>query len=290
VRLGCIDIGSNTTRLLVADNDSGHLLGVHEERSFTRIGHELFEHGMIGPAKIDEVVEVVRDQLASARDHGATSVRAVATAAIRSAVNGSELTGAIRDATGLTVEILSGEEEARLAFVGVAGTLEAPPPGELGVVDVGGGSSELVVGTAPDRVRWWVSVAIGSGALTHGSLRSDPPTVVELANARALIARELARLAVPRPATAVAVGGSATSLARLAGPVLDTGALAGALALLAGERSSEIARRFAIDPQRARLLPAGLVILEGVARAFGGTLRVGRGGIREGVLLEASNR
>jgi exopolyphosphatase/guanosine-5'-triphosphate,3'-diphosphate pyrophosphatase len=287
VRLGCIDIGSNTTRLLVADSDGRHLLWVHQERSFTRIGQELFEHGRIGPAKIDEVVGVVRAQLDSARDHGASRVRAVATAAIRSAANGAELTQAIHDVTGLTVEILSGEEEARLAFVGVARTLEEPPSGELGVVDVGGGSSELVVGAAPNRVRWWASVGLGSGALAHGCLRSDPPTAVELASARAQIAGVLGRLDVPRPAAAVAVGGSATSLGRLAGPVLDAAALGRALALLTAERSSEIARRFAIDPQRARLLPAGLLILEGVAEAFG-ALRVGQGGIREGVLLEAS--
>jgi len=287
VRLGCIDIGSNTTRLLVADTDGRQLTWIHQERSFTRIGHELFEQGHIGPAKIEEVVAVVRAQLNTAREHGASRIRAVATAAIRSAENGTQLVQAIHAATGLTVEILSGEEEARLAFVGVAGTLEQAPPGELGVVDVGGGSSELVVGSAPNRVRWWTSVGIGSGALAQVCLDSDPPTPRELAVARALIAGQFERLEVPRPAAAVAVGGSATSLARLAGPVLDAAGLARALALLTATRSSEIARRFAIDPERAQLLPAGLLILEAVAEAFGAALRVGRGGIREGVLLEA---
>jgi exopolyphosphatase/guanosine-5'-triphosphate,3'-diphosphate pyrophosphatase len=287
VRLGCIDIGSNTTRLLVADSDGRRLLWVHEERSFTQLGHELLKHGRIRATKIDEVVEVVRGQLHSAREHGAGRVRTVATAAIRSAANGTELADAIRSATGLEVEILSGQEEARLAFVGAAGTLEEPAAGELGVVDVGGGSSELVVGTPPNRVRWWASVAIGSGALAHDRLSSDPPTQAELASARARIAAVLGRLDVPRPSAAVAVGGSATSLGRLAGPVLDAAALGRALALLAAERSSEISRRFAIDPERARLLPAGLLILEGVVEVFGAALRVGRGGIREGVLLEA---
>jgi exopolyphosphatase/guanosine-5'-triphosphate,3'-diphosphate pyrophosphatase len=288
LRLGCIDIGSNTTRLLVADTDGRHLRWIHEERAFTRIGRDLLEHGSIGPAKIAEVVGVVTAQLETARHHGAREVRAVATAAIRTAENGVELAAAIERATGLGVDILSGQEEARLAFVGVAGTLETPPPGELGVVDVGGGSCELVVGTAPDQVRWWASVGLGSGALCHGPLSSDPPTAEELAGARAQIAGELGRLEVPRPSEAVAVGGSATSLGRLAGPVLDAAALGRALALLVAERSTEIARRFAIDPERARLLPAGLLILEGVADAFGAALRVGRGGIREGVLLEAS--
>jgi exopolyphosphatase / guanosine-5'-triphosphate,3'-diphosphate pyrophosphatase len=87
---------------------------------------------------------------------------------------------------------------------------------------------------------------------------------------------------------AVAVGGSATSLSQLAGLVLSSEALAKALAQLAGEQSTAIAQRFSIDAERARLLPAGLLILEGVARAFGAPLFVGRGGIREGVLLEAS--
>jgi exopolyphosphatase/guanosine-5'-triphosphate,3'-diphosphate pyrophosphatase len=287
VRLGCIDIGSNTTRLLVADSDGRQLIWIHQERSFTRIGHELFEQGRIGPAKIDDVVAVVRAQLQTAREHGASQVQAVATEAIRSAANGTELVQAIQDATGLTVEILSGEEEARLAFVGVAGTLEQPPPGELGVVDVGGGSSELVVGSAPNRVRWWASIGIGSGALAQVCLCSDPPTPRELAVARTLIAGQFERLEVPRPAAAVAVGGSATSLARLAGPVLDAAGLGRALALLSATRSTEIARRFAIDPERAQLLPGGLLILEAVAEAFGAALRVGRGGIREGVLLEA---
>ncbi|MGI8506090.1 MAG: hypothetical protein ACR2MK_04670 [Solirubrobacteraceae bacterium] len=288
MRLGCIDIGSNTTRLLVADGEGGRLRWVHQERSFTRIGHELLDRGRIGPEKIGEVVSVVSGQLDSARAYGACRVRVVATAAARSAANGAELATAIENATGLAVEILSAAEEARLAFVGVAGTLEHPPAEDLGVVDVGGGSSELVVGAAPNRVAWWASIPIGSAGVTHAWLGSDPPTTRELVSGRAQIAGELGRLEVPKPGAAVAVGGSATSLSRLAGPLLDAEALGHALALLGAESSSEISRRFAIDPERARLLPAGLLILEGVAQAFGTALRVGQGGIREGVLLEAS--
>jgi exopolyphosphatase/guanosine-5'-triphosphate,3'-diphosphate pyrophosphatase len=288
LRLGCIDIGSNTTRLLVADSGRGRLQWVHQERSFTRLGHELAQRGAIGPAKIAEVVAVVRDQRDSARMHGAAQVRAVATEAVRSACNGDELCAAIRRATGLSVEVLSTRDEARLAFLGVAGTLLEAPAGELGVVDVGGGSSELVVGTAPDRVRWWASVPIGSGELAHPRLVTDPPTGDELAAAREQIAAALGRLDVPQPLLAFAVGGSATSLSRVAGGVLDDAALDRSLSLLAGEPSSEIARRFEIDPERARLLPAGLLILEGVARAFRSPLLIGQGGIREGVLLEAS--
>jgi exopolyphosphatase/guanosine-5'-triphosphate,3'-diphosphate pyrophosphatase len=287
VRAACIDIGSNTTRLLVADGHGGRLQEIHQERAFTRLGRELADSGSIGQAKLAEVAEVVRGQLERARERGADEIRAVATAAIRGASNQREFVQAIRVQTGLTIEILSEEDEARLAFEGAAGTLEEAPEGELAVVDVGGGSSELVVGGVPDRVRWWRSLPLGSGALADRWLVSDPPSEAELAAARAEVSDALADCRPPRPALAVAVGGSATSLARLAGPVLDTSTLTRVLGLLTGGPAVEIARRFEIDPQRATLLPAGLLILEGVGRVLGTALRVGRGGIREGVLLEA---
>jgi exopolyphosphatase/guanosine-5'-triphosphate,3'-diphosphate pyrophosphatase len=287
MRLACIDVGTNTTRLLVADCQDGRLVEVHQEREFTRIGKELSSGATIGEAKIAEVVRVVGAQLASARAHGADEVRGVATAAIRSAANGDALIAAIDDAWGLAVETLTGEREARLAFVGAAGTLDQAPLGELGVVDVGGGSSELVLGIAPDRVRWWTSLPIGSSDVADGCLHSDPPSDIELAAARAQIAAAFGSLRVPHPAQAVAVGGSAASLRKLAGPLLDHEVFARCLGLLGRERASEIARRFAIDPERARLLPAGLLILEAASELFGVALGVGCGGIREGVLLGA---
>jgi exopolyphosphatase/guanosine-5'-triphosphate,3'-diphosphate pyrophosphatase len=290
MRLGCIDIGSNTTRLLVADCNGTRLGSVHQERAFTRIGQDLQRTGRIGTEKIAEVVVVVADQMATARAHGAIQIRAVATAAIRSAANGAELAKALETATGVPVEILSPQEEARLAFVGVVGTLESPPEGELGVVDVGGGSSELAVGDLVDGVRWWSSVALGSGALTYSSLPSDPPTAPQLNAARAVVEAALAELDPPRPGAAVAVGGSATSLVCLAGPRLDIARLRHALEVLSSAPAAQIARRFAIDAQRARLLPAGLLILQGVTDLFGVELAVGRGGIREGVLLETGAR
>ena len=290
MRVGCIDIGSNTTRLLIADRDGRRLVEVHQERAFTHIGRELTASGTIGPDKIAEVVAIVVAQLELARGYGAIDVRGVATAAIRSADNGEQLVAAIRDASGLTVEILSGEEEARLAFVGGAAMLDLPPSGELGVIDVGGGSSELVVGTVPDRIRWWASVALGSSSLTDRYLSSDPPSAPQLAAGRTEIATAMAGLQPPRPSVAVAVGGSATSLSRLAGPVLDAAALGRSLDLLGSQSSGVIAERFMIDAQRARLLPAGLLILEAIATLLGATLRVGRGGIREGVLVEGRQR
>ncbi len=287
MRRACIDIGSNTTRLLVAECDRDTLLEIHQEKAFTHIGRGLLRDGTIPPGKIAEVVGVVASQIRTARELGATDVRGVATAAIRRARNGSELVAAIGGGCGLAIDVLSGEEEARLAFVGAAQTLDHPPVGELGVVDVGGGSSELVVGTAPGTVNWCTSFGVGSGDLAETCLRSDPPSSGELSDARARVEEALAGVEVPHPAEAVAVGGSATSLRRLAGPLLDADALARALQLLVTCRRSDVAERFGLDPDRVRLLPAGLLILEAVSERFGTSLQIARGGVREGVLLEA---
>jgi exopolyphosphatase / guanosine-5'-triphosphate,3'-diphosphate pyrophosphatase len=287
VRRACIDIGSNTTRLLVAECDRERLLEIHQERAFTRLGRGVFHDGAIPAAKIPEVVRVVADQLRTARELGAVEIRGVATAAIRRASNGRALLDAIRDHCGLEIDVLSGQEEARLAFLGAAATLGHDPRGSLGVVDVGGGSSELVVGTAPDHVGWCTSFGVGSGDLAESHLRSDPPSAAELEAARAHVAEKLVGIDAPRPAEAVAVGGSAASLRRLAGPLLDGDSFARALSQLESERASEIARRFALDVERVRLLPAALLILQAASELFGRALQVGRGGVREGVLLEA---
>ena len=287
VRRACIDIGSNTTRLLVAECAAGHLEEVHQDRAFTRIGRGISGDGMIAEAKIAEVVGVVRKQLERAHELGSSEVLGVATAAIRRAANGSALVSAIETACGLRVQILSGEEEARLAFVGAAGTLGHRPAGALGVVDVGGGSSEVVVGTAPHAVDWWFSFPLGSGDLAEEHLRSDPPRAGELAAARARVAEALDGVEAPSPLEAVAVGGSATSMRLLAGPLLDRPAFERAFAVLAADGAADVASRFALDPERVRLLPAGLLILEAVSNLFGTPLQVGCGGIREGVLLEA---
>jgi exopolyphosphatase/guanosine-5'-triphosphate,3'-diphosphate pyrophosphatase len=230
----------------------------------------------------------VAGQLATARELGTEAVYGVATAAIRRAANGPALAAAIRKSCGMSVKVLSGEEEARLAFVGAARTLGHVPAGPLGVVDVGGGSCELVVGTAPDKVTWSASVGVGSGELAATCLRSDPPSADELADARARVARAVGGLEVPHATEAVAVGGTATSLRRFAGARLDAEALDRSLALLAATSAAELARRFSLDVQRVRLLPAGLLILQAASELFAAALEIARGGVREGVLLEAA--
>jgi exopolyphosphatase/guanosine-5'-triphosphate,3'-diphosphate pyrophosphatase len=281
VRRACIDIGSNTTRLLVAACHRGRLEEVHQVRSFTQLRRGVLDGGRISPEKIAEVVAVVSSHLALARELGAAEVLGVATAAVRRATNGAELIVAIRDACGLEVVVLSEEQEARMAFIGAATTLGHSPDGELGVVDVGGGSSELVVGIAPDEVRWSTSFAVGSGDLADRYLRSDPPSEGELRDAHDRVQKAFAGIEVPRPAEAVAVGGTATSLRLFAGAVLDSAAFGRSLRLLATERAAVIAARFGLDAER-------VLILQGASELLGAPLQVGRGGLREGVLLEAS--
>ncbi len=285
MRRACIDIGSNTTRLLVADYEQGRLREVHQTRVFTRIAFDLARDGVIPAAKIAEIAAAVCEQRDQARALGAVDVRAVGTAAIRRARNREQLLSALRTRCGLEVSMLSGEEEARLAFLGAASRLDVPVRGLLGVVDVGGGSSELVVGTAPDRVRWCVSLEVGSGELAHRLLHSDPPGVDELEQARERAVSTFAGLDPPRPELALAVGGSATSLSLLAGSRLDSSSFERTLALLSDMPAAELAQRFGLELDRVRLLPAGLLLLQAAANVLGCALQIGRGGLREGVLL-----
>ena len=290
MRRACIDIGSNTTRLLVAETNGTGLVAIHEERVFTRIGAALTAQATIPESKRWEVIEIVSAQLEIARSLGAGEVRGVATAAIRGAADGADFVRVVTEHTGLGLAVLSDEEEARLAFRGAAGTFPGPAPEPLGVLDVGGGSSEVVVGRAPDEVQWWRSLPVGSGSVARRHLHSDPPTEAELEAARADVARIARALDPPRVGGAVAVGGSATSLGRIAGPSLDHSSLTRSLRLLAAEPAAAAAARHGLDAERVRLLPAGIIILQALGERLGTTVSVGRGGIREGVLLDAEAR
>jgi exopolyphosphatase/guanosine-5'-triphosphate,3'-diphosphate pyrophosphatase len=282
----CIDIGSNTTRLLVAEPGEGLLREVMAQRAFTRLGKGLRRDEPIAPAKVEEVAEVVATQVRLARELGADGLRAVATAAIRRAANGAALCAAVRERAGVDVEILDGDEEARLAFVGATKTLGHPVEGEVAVADVGGGSSELAVGTVAGGVRWSASFRIGSGFLADAYLRSDPPSVDELHAVRQHAAGAFEGVDVGPPTLAVAVGGSATSLRRLVGASLEHETLERGVRVLATLPIAEVARRFELEPERVRLLPAGILILEAISDRLGCPLQIGRGGLREGVILE----
>jgi exopolyphosphatase/guanosine-5'-triphosphate,3'-diphosphate pyrophosphatase len=289
VRCACIDIGSNTTRLLVADCEADQLRTVGESRAFTRIGGEIYTTGLISTHKVAEVGEVVAAQLEQARKLGSEVICCVATASVRRAVNGHDVVRWIeRRCPGVTVRVLSEEEEARLSFRGASRTLGCPPEGLLGLVDVGGGSSELVVGDPRAGVSWWASIPIGSGALSAELVHHDPPEPAELAEIRARVKDALGDLQPPHPARAVAVGGSASSLLQMTGQVLDAAAFQRGLEVICDRPAVQVASATGLELERVKLLPAGLLILEEASRRFGQPLLVGSGGLREGVLLEAA--
>ena len=190
----CVDIGTNTTRVLVADVKDGSLTEVLQRRAFTRIG----TRAEIPHEKIEEVSRVVAEQVALAATAGAERVRVVATACIRAAVNRDEFLAGMSE----QVEILDGDEEARLAFLGATHTLGHDLPGVVGVVDVGGGSTEIAVGTVAGGVTWSSSFLVGSGALADRYLRSDPPSLDELRAVREHALRRVRRARPSRTPTA----------------------------------------------------------------------------------------
>jgi exopolyphosphatase/guanosine-5'-triphosphate,3'-diphosphate pyrophosphatase len=151
---------------------------------------------------------------------------------------------------------------------------------------VGGGSTEIAVGSMSDGVSWSESFRIGSGYLAESYLHSDPPSVEELENVRRHAEGTLEGLRTPPVDRAVAVGGSATSLRRMAGAELSHEPLERAIRVLASAPSAEIAERFELDRERVQLLPAGVLILEAVSDCLGMSLKVAGGGLREGVILE----
>jgi exopolyphosphatase / guanosine-5'-triphosphate,3'-diphosphate pyrophosphatase len=278
----CIDIGTNTTRVLVAEAADGRVTEVLQQREFTRIGKGLKAGAEIPREKIEEVARVVAEQRALAERLGAEHVRVVATAAIRGAANRDEFAAGM----GCELTILDGDEEARLAFLGATRTLGHDLPGRVGVVDVGGGSTEIAIGTLAGGVDWSSSFRMGSGFLADHYLRSDPPSAAELHAVSQHAAGVLEGLELPQPDCAVAVGGSAASLRRLVGAVLEPETLQRALRVLSGAPADDVARRFALDPERVRLLPAGILILDAASQRLGHPLQIGRGGLREGVVLD----
>jgi exopolyphosphatase / guanosine-5'-triphosphate,3'-diphosphate pyrophosphatase len=282
----CIDIGSNTTRLLVADAGEGRLRELVTQRAFTRIGKSLSNGAVIPPEKIAETAEVVRTQAAVAAEVGAENIVAVATAAIRTARNRDELVDAVQEAGGMELSVLSGEEEARLSFVGATRTLLERPEGTVAVIDVGGGSSEIAIGLADGEMTWSESFRIGSGFLADAYLRSDPPSADELEKLRRHVDGTFEGLEPPPATSAVAVGGTATSLRRLVGAELEHETLERGIRVLSSTPIGEIAERFELDAERVRLLPAGILILEAISDLLSLPLRIARGGLREGILLE----
>jgi exopolyphosphatase / guanosine-5'-triphosphate,3'-diphosphate pyrophosphatase len=286
---GAIDIGSNTTRLLVAEPEEGQLRKVMEQRAYTRIGKGANKKGKITAEKIAEVAEVVTTQVRLAREMGAEVVKTVATAAIREAKNRDKVIKEIEEAAGVEVEVLGEKEEGRFAFIGATKSLGHPVEGTVAVVDVGGGSSEVVYGTVAGGVSDVRSFKIGSGSLAEDHLESDPPSASEIRALRDHISDFFEDVELEHPDQAVAVGGSATSLRTLVGAVLEYETLERAVRVLSSDEIADVAKRFELDSRRVTLLPAGVLLLEKFSELLGQPLQIGRGGLREGIILSLLN-
>jgi len=282
----CIDIGSNTTRILVAEVEEGRVRELMTQRAFTRIGKGLQKGAPIPRKRIDATVECVATQTRAARELGVKDLVIVATAAIRKASNRNKVLKAIEAEVGVVPTILSGKDEARLSFVGALAALGSGAQGSIAVVDVGGGSTEIAVGTPENGVKWSESFDVGSGFLADSYFTADPPGAVELHRAREHALGVFEGLEVPSAERAVAVGGSANSLRRVTGAVLEHETLERALRVLASEPAELVADRFSLDPDRVRVLPAGTLLLEAVSDTLGLPLHIAGGGLREGVVLE----
>jgi exopolyphosphatase / guanosine-5'-triphosphate,3'-diphosphate pyrophosphatase len=289
VLCAAIDIGSNTTRVLVAEPQEGQLRKVMEQRAYTRIGKDGTKNGKITDEKVAEVAEIVTTQVRLAEELGAEVIKTVATAAIRESKNRDKVVKAIGEQASVEVEVLSEEEEGRLAFLGATKSLGHPVEGTVAVVDVGGGSSEVIFGTVAGGVDDVQSFKVGSGSLAEDYLKGDPPSASEIRALRDHIGDLFGDVEFQHPDQAVAVGGSATSLRTLVGAVLEYETLERAVRVLSSDSMADVAKRFELDPRRVKLLPAGVLVLEKISEKLGRPLQIGKGGLREGIILDLLN-
>lgn len=285
-RFAVIDIGSNTSRLLVAERRKRGLRELLSQRTYTRLGRDLAEDGSITTKRIGQLSETIDTQLKLARVLGAGTVNVIATAATRNATNRDEVVERIEADNGVAVEVLDEEEEARLAFLGATHALPPEEDGQIAVVDVGGGSTEIAVGTLAGGVKWSTSFRIGSGLVSDRHITSDPPSATDLAAARKEVAEMFDNFGFPEVEQAIAIGGTASSLRRMVGNVLEHETMERAIRLITRNAADEVAEEFAMDIERVQVLPAGAMILEDIGDRLGRPLKIGKGGLREGKLLE----
>jgi exopolyphosphatase/guanosine-5'-triphosphate,3'-diphosphate pyrophosphatase len=281
--IGVVDVGSNTIRLLVASRKGSSLTTLREERRQLGLGEEIECTGSISGEIMARTAKEARKQARLARRLGADHVEVVVTAPGRRGANADALVEALGDATAAPVRVLSAQEEGCLAFVGaLAGA--GPGPEAVAVCDVGGGSTELVIG-APADPAWSRSLDLGSLNLTVRVLDGDPPSGRTLEAARAEVAGAFEGLAPPLPRRALATGGSARALGKLFGRTLGESQFSEAVELLKGCSSRTLAKRYGFDRRRAWTLPAGTLILAEIARRLALPLEVSKTGMREGVAL-----
>jgi exopolyphosphatase / guanosine-5'-triphosphate,3'-diphosphate pyrophosphatase len=304
-RVAAIDCGTNSLRLLIADMDPGRheLTDIARRMEIVRLGQGVDATGRLAPEALERTFRVLAGYAGEIRAQSAAAVRMVATSATRDASNADEFARGVRDILGVPPEVISGSEEARLSFTGATAELsgnEAGPgtaaPARLLppylVLDVGGGSTEFVLGGRPganggDSGLAAISVNIGSVRLTERHLRDDPPSAAQVDAARADIGAALAEVTASVPAssarTLVGLAGSVTTVAAIALglPAYDPGRTHHAVlpaadvhrvaTALLGQTRAERATIGALHPGRVDVIGAGALILDQVMEQFGFT-------------------
>jgi exopolyphosphatase/guanosine-5'-triphosphate,3'-diphosphate pyrophosphatase len=301
MRLGVLDVGSNTVHLLVVDAHPGaRPLSAHSHKAELRLAQLLDGDGAIGAEGVDRLIAVVHDALQAAEDKGVEELLPFATSAVREASNADDVLARVQEQTGVELQVLAGDEEARLTFL-AARRWFGWSAGKLLVLDIGGGSLEIAYGIdeEPDAA---VSLPLGAGRLTAGWLPGDPPRPEDVRalrrHVRAQIARtvgEFSRFGAPDHV--VATSKTFKQLARIAGAArsaeglyvqreLKRESLEAWVPRLAGMTADQRAELPGVSEGRAGQLLAGALVAEGAMDLFGvETLEVCPWALREGVIL-----
>jgi len=305
MNLATIDIGTNTTLLLVAAAaaDRAEVEVLADRAEITRLGRGIGRDGALAPAAIERTLAALRDYAAIARAHGAR-IAAIGTEALRRAANAAAFLDPAAEILGVPVEVIDGEREAALTFRAAAASFPDLAAGELIVVDIGGGSTEIVLATG-GTVRFRVSLPLGSVRLTEAHVQHDPPTAAEreaIAEAIDTALRPVV-FAPAAAATLVGVAGTVTSLAAMAldlasydparvhGYRLSRADLGRQVARLGAAVQAERERMVGLDPRRADVIFAGALVLDRIAAAAGvSEIRVSDRGIRWGLLYEIAGQ
>jgi exopolyphosphatase/guanosine-5'-triphosphate,3'-diphosphate pyrophosphatase len=299
-RLATLDIGTNTVLLLVADATPGGLVPVLERATITRLGQGVDRTRELAPEARARTLACLTAYAADLARLGVTEVRAVGTSALRDARGGAELVREAEHVLGVAPVVIGGEREAELTFRGALSRLAVSGP--VTVFDVGGGSTELVTGTAERAITSAVSLDIGSVRLFERHVTTDPPSAVELARVQDDVERALASVATPFVGTLVGVAGTVTSLAAVAlelddydssrvhGQALDIAVVRSLTARLASLHLEERKKLPGLDPARADVIVAGAVIVERVMTLTrSDTLVVSDRGVRWGLIEELAS-
>ena len=287
MRAAAIDIGTNSVRLLVAEIDDPHgdLETIDRRMTITRLGEDVNQTRALRRDAIERTVATLREYRGVIDAlGGVTAIRATATSAARDATNRDEFFGPAADALGVTPELLSGAEEARASFLGATSDVAHIAPGPYLVVDIGGGSTEFVVGTTePDGL---ISVDIGCVRITEAWLHSDPPTAEELSQAVHVVREHLADVVrevpgVRRAATLVGVAGTVSTMAMVEQGLavydrdrihhfrLTRAAAEECFRTLATEAIADRRHNPGLEPGRVDVIVGGAVILVSILRTFG---------------------